>query len=193
MDFTGLAHVDIALSLVTGIALAAAAGFRAFVPLLATGLAIHFGMIDPAPGFAWLGEPVAISALAAATLLEVAAYYIPGVDHLLDVIAAPVALVAGVVVSASVMADIPSWLRWLAAIVAGGGATAAAYSITSLTRAKSGVATGGLGNPLVSTGELLGAAGIAALALLAPLVALVALIWLVVVGVRRLRRHPGAH
>lgn len=189
MSFSGIAEMDIALSLVTGIALAAAAGFRAFVPLLATGLAIHFGVIVPAPGFAWLGEPLAIAALAAATGLEVAAYYVPGVDHALDVIAAPLALLAGIVVAASVMADVPSWLRWLAAIVAGGGATAAAYSITSLTRAKSGAATGGLGNPLVSSGELLGAAVIAALALLAPLVALVALIWLVVAGVRRLRRR----
>ena len=191
MSFTGLEHVDVALSLVMGIALAAAAGFRAFVPLLATGLAIHFGVIDAAPGFAWLGEPLAIAALAAATLLEVVAYYVPGVDHVLDVIAAPVALVAGVVVAASVMADVPGWLRWLAAIVAGGGATAAAYSITSLTRATSGLSTAGLGNPLVSTGELLGAAAIAALALLAPLVALVALIWLVVAGVRRLRRRDA--
>jgi len=189
MSLSGLADVDIALSLVTGIALAAAAGFRAFVPLLATGLAIHFGAIDPAPGFAWLGEPIVLAALAAATVLEVAAYYIPGVDHLLDVIAAPLALAAGVVVAASVMTDVPSWLRWLAAIVAGGGATAAAYSITSLARAKSGAATGGFGNPLVSTAELLGAAGIAALALLAPLVALSLLIWLVVAGVRRLRRR----
>ena len=189
MSLAGLADVDIALSLVMGIALAAAAGFRAFVPLLATGLAIHFGAIDPAPGFAWLGEPIVLAALAAATVLEVAAYYIPGVDHLLDVIAAPLALAAGVVVAASVMTDVPSWLRWLAAIVAGGGATAAAYSITSLARAKSGAATGGFGNPLVSTAELLGAAGIAALALLAPLVALSLLIWLVVAGVRRLRRR----
>lgn len=189
MDFSGIAETDIALSLVTGIALAAAAGFRAFVPLLAAGLAIHFGVIDPAPGFAWLGEPVALTALAAATLLEITAYYLPGVDHVLDVIAAPVALAAGVVVAASVMADVPAWLRWLAAIVAGGGATAAAYSATSLVRAKSGAATGGLANPLVSTGELLGAAGIALLALLAPLLALVALVWLVAAGMRRLRRR----
>lgn len=189
MNFSGLAEMDIALSLVMGIALAAAAGFRAFVPLLAAGLAIHYGVIDPAPGFTWLGEPVAIAALAAASLLEVTAYYVPGVDHVLDVIAAPVALGAGIVVAASVMADLPAWLRWLAAIVAGGGATAAAYSLTSLARAKSGLLSGGLGNPLVSTGELLGAVGIAALALLAPLVALVALTWLAVAGMRRLRRR----
>lgn len=182
--------VYLATSITTGLALAAAAGFRAFVPLLATGLAIHFGAIDPAAGFEWLGQPVTLVALAVATALEVAAYYIPGLDHMLDVVAAPLALAAGVVVAASVMAELPPWLRWLAAIVAGGGATAAAYSLTSLTRAKSGLATGGLGNPLVSTAELGGAILLAVLALLAPVVALAALVWIVVAIVRR-RRRPA--
>lgn len=182
--------VYLATSITTGLALAAAAGFRAFVPLLATGLAIHFGAIDPAAGFEWLGQPVTLVALAVATALEVAAYYIPGLDHMLDVVAAPLALAAGVVVAASVMAELPPWLRWLAAIVAGGGATAAAYSLTSLTRAKSGLATGGLGNPLVSTAELGGAILLAVLALLAPIIALAALVWIVVAIVRR-RRRPA--
>jgi hypothetical protein len=184
--------VDLALSIATGLALAAAAGFRAFVPLLATGLAIHFGVIEPAAGFDWLGQPVTLLALAVATVLEVGAYYIPGVDHALDVVAAPLALAAGVVVAASVMADLPPWLRWLAAVVAGGGATAAAYSLTSLTRAKSGVATGGLANPLVSTAELGGAILVAALALLAPLLAIVALVWIAVALLRRRRRRKLA-
>ena len=47
--------MSVALSVATGIALAAAAGFRAFVPLLAAGLAIRFGYVEAAPGFAWRG------------------------------------------------------------------------------------------------------------------------------------------
>ena len=180
--------IEIALSVVTGIALAAAAGFRVFVPLLATGLAIHYGVLEPAAGFEWLGEPGALAALAAATALEVAAYYLPGIDNLLDVVAAPLALAAGVVVAASVMADLPPWLRWLAAVVAGGGATAAAYSLTSITRAKSSATTAGLGNPIISTGELLGSALLAALALLVPVAALVVVVWIAIVGLRRIRR-----
>jgi len=180
---------DVALSIATGVALAAAAGFRAFVPLLATGLAIHHGLIEPAAGFEWLGEPAALVALGIATALEVAAYYMPGIDNLLDVVAAPLALAAGVVVAASVMADLPGWLRWLAALVAGGGATAASYSVTSLARAKSTAGTGGLANPLLASGELAGAGLLAALALLAPLVALAALAWLAVLAIRRRRRR----
>lgn len=178
--------LDVVLSIATGLGLAAAAGFRVFVPLLATGLAFHFGWVEPASGFDWLGQPVVLAALGVATVLEVAGYYLPGVDHALDVVAAPLALAAGVLVAASVMADLPPWLRWAAAIIAGGGATATTYSLSSLTRAKSAAATASLGNPLVSTGELAGAALLALMALLAPVLALAALLWL---GYRLLRRR----
>lgn len=180
--------MSIGLSIVTGVALAAAAGFRAFVPLLAAGLAIHFGIVEPAAGFAWLGEPVALTALSVATLLEIAAYWIPGLDHALDVTAAPLAIGAGVVVAASVMTDLPDWLRWLAAIVAGGAATTAAYTLTSLGRAKSSALTGGIANPVYATGELIGAVLLAAVALLLPLAALVAVVAVVVLAIRRRRR-----
>lgn len=176
------------LSIMTGIALAAAAGFRAFVPLLAAGLAIHFAIVEPAAGFAWLGEPVTLIALSVATLLEIAAYWMPGVDHALDVIAAPLAIAAGVVVAASVMAELPDWLRWLAAIVAGGTATTAAYTLTSLGRAKSTALTGGIANPVYATGELIGAALIAVLGLVLPLAALAAVAVVVVLAIRRRRR-----
>jgi len=182
METTG-----VLLSIVTGLALAAAAGLRVFVPLLAAGLAFHFGVVEPSAGFEWLGQPLALTALALATALEIAGYYVPGVDHALDVVAAPLALAAGIVAAASVMADLPPWLRWLAAIVAGGGATATTYSLSSLTRAKSAAVTGGLANPVVATGELAGAMMLAALALLAPFVALAALAWLAFVLMRRRR------
>lgn len=181
--------LDILLSIATGLGLAAAAGFRVFVPLLATGLAFHLGWIEPASGFEWLGQPVVLAALGVATALEVAGYYVPGIDHALDVVAAPLALAAGVLVAASVMADLPPWLRWAAAIIAGGGATATTYSLSSLTRAKSAAATGGLGNPVVSTAELAGSAVLALLALLAPVIAIGALLWL---GFRLLRKRRSA-
>lgn len=184
--------LDVVLSIATGLGLAAAAGFRVFVPLLATGLAFHFGVIEPTAGFEWLGQPIALVALGVATALEIGGYYIPGIDHALDVAAAPLALAAGVLVAASVMADVPPWLRWAAAIIAGGSATATTYSLTSLTRAKSAAATAGLGNPLVSTGELVGSALLAALALLAPVVALLALGWLAFVVIRRRRDKRAA-
>ena len=78
--------------------------------------------------------------------------------------------------------------------VAGGGAAGLTQSVSSLLRAKSTLTTGGLGNAVVSTGELGGALLVSLLALLAPLAAValvVAFCWLAVRFVRRLfRRMP---
>ncbi|MGE0030633.1 MAG: DUF4126 domain-containing protein [Steroidobacteraceae bacterium] len=181
--------MSVALSVATGIALAAAAGFRAFVPLLAAGLAIHFGYVEAAPGFAWLGEPIVLIALAIATLTEIAAYYIPGLDHVLDVIGSPVAVAAGIVVAASVMVGLPDWLRWFAAIGLGGAVTTTGHALTAIGRAKTGAVSGGLGNPVFATGELAGSLLLATFALLLPFIALVLVIAIIAIVVQRRRRR----
>jgi hypothetical protein len=181
--------VSVALSVAAGLALAAAAGFRAFVPLLAAGLAMQYGLLEPAPGFAWLGDPVVLVALATATLVEVAAYYLPGLDHLLDAVAAPVAIAAGIVAAAGVMVGLPDWLRWLAAIAGGGALAGALHAANAFGRAKTGAATAGAGNPLYATGELAGAASIAALAVLLPVLALAAIVLAAFLLLRRSRRR----
>ena len=181
--------MNIALSVATGLALAAAAGFRAFVPLFAAGLAIHFGYVEAAPGFAWLGEPLVLLALGIATLTEIAAYYIPGVDHVLDLAGAPVAIAAGIIAAAGVMVGLPDWLRWLTAIGAGGVITTGGHVLSALGRAKSGAATGGFGNAVFATGELAGSLLLAALAFLLPIFAVLAALVLAVILVRRRRRR----
>ncbi|MGH8249655.1 MAG: DUF4126 domain-containing protein [Steroidobacteraceae bacterium] len=181
--------MNAALSVAAGLALAAAAGFRAFVPLLAAGLAIHYGYIEAAPGFDWLGEPLVLAALAVATLAEIAAYYIPGVDHVLDVVAGPVAIAAGIVAAAGVMVGLPEWLRWLAAIGGGGAITTAGHALSALGRAKTGAVSGGLGNPVYATGELAGSLLIATFAVLLPVIALVIVIAIVAIIVQRRRRR----
>jgi len=177
------------LAVATGIALAAAAGFRAFVPLLAAGLAIHFGYVEPARGFDWLGEPIVLVALSLATLTEIAAYYVPGVDHVLDLIGAPVAVAAGMVAAAGVMAGLPEWLRWLAAIGAGGTVATAGHALNAMGRAKTGAVSGGLGNPVYSTAELAAAALLSVLAFLLPLIAVVAVVALGAWALQRRRRR----
>ena len=107
-----------------------------------------------------------------ATAVEIAAYYVPWLDHVLDVVAAPAATAAGAVVAASLFTDLPPFLRWTLAVVAGGGAAGAVHGATSLTRLKSTAFTAGLGNPVVATAELAGAAATSALALAAPAAAL---------------------
>lgn len=181
--------MSVALSIATGIALAAAAGFRAFVPLLAAGLAIHYGYVEAAPGFSWLGEPVVLVALAFATVTEIAAYYIPGVDHVLDVIGAPVAVAAGIVVAAGVMVGLPDWVRWFAAIGIGGAVTTTGHALTAIGRAKTGAISGGFGNPLFATGELAGSLLLATFALLLPFIAVAVAVAVAAYLVQRRRRR----
>jgi hypothetical protein len=181
--------VSVLLSVATGLALAAAAGFRAFVPLLAAGLAIHFGYVEAAPGFDWLGEPIVLVALSVATLTEITAYYVPGVDHVLDLIAAPVAVAAGIVAAAGVIVGLPDWLRWFTAIGAGGAVAAAGHALNAVGRAKTGLASGGLGNPVYSTAELAGSVALASLAFLLPIIAVVAVAAIVAWLLQRRRRR----
>lgn len=81
--------------------------------------AAYSGHLPLADSFAWLGTPSALIMLGVAALVEVLAYYVPGVDNLLDTLATPAALVAGTVVSAAVMTDVPPMVKWTAAVIAG--------------------------------------------------------------------------
>lgn len=180
------------LSIGVGLALAAAAGFRVFVPLLALSLAAREGMINLSPSFAWLATTPATIALATAMVLEIAAYYVPFFDNALDALAAPVAVLAGVIASASVITDLPPWLHYSIAILGAGGAAGAVHASTSLLRLKSSASTAGFGNPILATLELAGSVLIAVLALLAPVIALIAVIAIVIVVARRLSRRRSA-
>jgi hypothetical protein len=185
-----MSSFDIALSIALGIGLAAAVGFRVFLPLLVASVAAYTGHLQLSDSFAWLGSLSAMTMLGVAAIVEVLAYYIPAVDNLLDTITTPVALIAGTLLSAAVMVDLPPIVKWTTAIIAGGGAAGLTQGVTALLRAKSTALTGGLGNPVVATAELGGALLLSALALIAPFIALAAVaafLWLAVRTVRRLR------
>jgi hypothetical protein len=163
------------LSICVGIGLAAACGFRVFVPLLVVSIAALSGHLTLAEAFQWIGTYPALVAFSVATALEIAGYYIPWVDHLLDTVATPAAIVAGTIVSASMFTDLSPFLRWTLAIIGGGGVAGLVQGGTAVMRAASTATTGGLGNPLVATGELALSVVTSALAVLAPVLSIVAL------------------
>jgi hypothetical protein len=183
-----LSESGIVISIALGVGLAAAVGFRVFLPLLVMSGAAYTGHLTLSDSFAWLGTPTALAMLSAAAIAEILAYYVPGVDNLLDAIATPAALVAGTIAAAAVMTDLPPIVKWTTAVIAGGGAAGLTQSVTSLLRAKSTVMTGGLGNTAVSTSELGGALFISLLALLAPLAALAIVVAFCLLAVRFVRR-----
>lgn len=161
------------MSIIVGVGLAAASGFRIFVPLLVMSAASLSGQLTLASELDWIATYPALIAFAAATVLEVGAYYVPWLDNMLDSIATPAAVVAGSVMMGAVMTDMDPFLKWSLAIVAGGGTAGAVQGVTVLARGTSSVTTGGLGNPLVSSAEAGGSVATAGLAIFLPIVALV--------------------
>jgi Domain of unknown function (DUF4126) len=190
-----MSDLDLALSIALGVGLAAATGFRVFLPMLVVSAAAYTGHLPLSENFAWLGTPSALMMLGVAALVEILAYYIPGVDNLLDTLATPAAVVAGTLVSAAVITDLPPMLKWTTAIIAGGGVAGLTQGVTALLRAKSTVLTAGVGNPVIATAELGGSLLVSLLALAAPLIALlvvIVLLWLAMRLIRRIARSASS-
>jgi hypothetical protein len=179
---------DVALSIVLGIGLAAATGLRVFLPMLIVSGAAYSGHLPLSDNFAWLGTPSALTMLSVATIVEILAYCIPGVDNLLDALATPAAFIAGTIISAAVMTDLPPMVKWTAAVIAGGGIAGLTQGVTATLRANSTIWTGGLGNLFLSVAELAGALVISLLALAAPVAAVALVILFLWLAIRLLRR-----
>jgi len=163
--------MEMFLDVCVGIGLAAACGFRVFVPLLIASVAALSGHLHLSESFQWIGTYPALVAFSVATVLEICGYYIPWVDHMLDTIATPAAVLAGTLVSASMFTDMSPWLRWTLAVIAGGGAAGLVQGGTVVTRALSTSTSGGLSNPVVSTVELGMSLLLSVLAIVVPVLA----------------------
>jgi cellobiose-specific phosphotransferase system component IIC len=186
--------VDGLFAVLVGLGLAAAAGFRVFVPLLAVGAAARFELLPLTDGFAWMASDAALITFGAATALEIAAYFVPWVDNLLDTLATPAAVLAGVVLTAAVMTDFDPAVRWTLAVVAGGGTAGVFQGLTAGTRGISSLATGGVTNFVVALLEAVASTLLAALAILVPVAAALVIAVLLALVARRtlFRRHPAS-
>lgn len=172
------------LSLFLGVGLAAASGFRIFLPLfvlsLATKLTGNYIQIDES--LAWVGSWPALITLGVAMIVEIGAYYVPFIDNMLDTISVPLATVAGTFAVGATLADMNEVATWALAIIAGGGTAAAISSTTATARAVSTTTTGGVGNFLVNTGETIGSLFLSITAIvIAPLAFLIAVILIIAV------------
>jgi len=169
--------LDTLLGLIVGVGLSAAGGFRVFVPLLGLSIASITGYLNLASGFEWIGTWPAVISFATATILEITAYFIPWFDNLLDTITGPAAVIAGTIMTASVLTDIPPFLKWLLAIIAGGGTSGIIHFGTATLRGTSTATTAGFGNFLISSFELIGSIVTTFFAVVLPLLGLVIVVW----------------
>ena len=116
--FSGL----VAISL--GLGLAAASGFRVFLPPMLLSGAINVGLIEASGQLALLDGWGAFSVLLIAVVLEIGSYLIPWLDNLLDVVATPTAVLAGVGLMGSVIGaetDYDPIVQWAIAAIGGAG------------------------------------------------------------------------
>jgi hypothetical protein len=173
------------------LALAAAAGLRAWLPLLVAGVVARLGVADLGPSFAWLASWPALSLLGVATAIEIAGDKIPVVDHALDAVGTVIRPLTGTVAAAAALVHVNDPLIALVlGLVVGAPAALAPHVAKSTLRGVSTGTTAGLANPLLSLLEDALSLFIAVLAFLVPLLALlfiVAGVWLTWRWLRRRR------
>jgi hypothetical protein len=180
--------LSVMLSIALGVGLSAAAGFRVFVPFLVVSVAALTGNLDLGGGWSWIGTYPALAVFAVASVTEVLAYYIPWLDNLLDTIATPAAVVAGIVLTSAVITDLSPLLTWTLAIIAGGGTAAVVQTGTVVIRGLSSTTTGGLGNFVIASGEVVGSILTSIFAILVPVLVFILVLILLFIIIRQLRR-----
>jgi hypothetical protein len=184
-----LFNLDTLISLMLGISLSAATGFRVFVPLLIMSAAAVLGHVDLPADFDWIESDQALILFAVASLLEIVGYYIPWLDHTLDIVSTPAAIIAGTIVTASAAPDAMNPLvQWTTALLAGGGAAGLTKGMNNILRVISTAISGGLTNPVIATIELTLAVVLAVLAITAPVVAIVLVIGLWTFAIQKIRK-----
>lgn len=182
-------YAVLVFGVITGVALSAVAGVRIFLPFLVAGVAVKLGVIQVANDFGWISSWPALAVFATAALTEVLAYYIPVIDHALDVLGSPAAIVAGSLLTASMVVGMDEWLRWSLAIIAGGGIAGTLHVGKTLVRGTSTITTAGLANPLLATGEMLGSTVAAIAAIWIPVVVVAVAVILMLLMVRAVIRR----
>ncbi len=180
-----------------GISLAAASGFRVFLPPFLLSLAARFDivwfleidLVDTQ--FEFFTSTLAIAILGIATVAEFAGFYVPWIDNALDTVATPASILAGVAMTAIVLEGTAPIIQWAVAIVAGGGVAATIQSATVVTRSLSSTFTFGLGNSAVATGENVASVALTLIAILIPFISAFVVILLVALLVKMKRRSEA--
>jgi hypothetical protein len=175
-------NADTFTAIALGIALSAAAGFRIFIPLLGASIASMTHWIQLPPEMSWMGSWPALICFGTAAIAEMAAYYIPFIDNLLDVISTPTAVAAGTLLAYSIFpaGQNEALVKWVLAFIGGGGSAGILQAGTGLLRLFSTKTTAGTGNAVVASGENAAALVSVSLSFVIPII--VASILLFIIG-----------
>jgi hypothetical protein len=181
-------NINVLIEFLLAISLSAASGFRIFVPFLIMSGAAVLGHVDLPTQFDWVETPQALGLFASALILEMIGYSIPWFDHVLDIVATPIAMLAGTLLTGTIAPDMEPLVKWTLAIAAGGGTAGLTKILTNLLRGTSTALTGGLTNPLYALLEVAIAIALSVLAIAAPIAAGVVVLGLIGFGLYRVGR-----
>ena len=109
----------VAIAAFMGVSLAAASGFRVFLPPFLLALSVRSGVVDIeliGTQFEFFTSTPAIIILGIAMIAEFSAYYVPLVDNLLDTLATPAAVVAGIGMTAISLEGSDPIIQWAVAL-----------------------------------------------------------------------------
>lgn len=185
-----LLSVDLLQSLALGVALAACAGLRAWLPMFAVGLSVRFGVLPLGDSFRFLGSNAALTVFVIATLIEIAGDKIPVVDHALDALSTFLKPVAGMVLAASVLWTVDDPIVALAlGVMVGAPASLVPHTAKATLRGVLSPITLGLAAPVLSIIEDVLAFGLVSLAILAPFVVAAGFVLFAIVTGKFLRKR----
>jgi len=154
-----------------GIGLAASVGLRVFLPILIVSIFAYTGNLTLSTYFTWLGYLPVMILLILISALEILAYYIAWLDNYLDAIEHPLSIIAGILITGAVITDFNPYLKWLMALLIGGGVAGMINAATSMIRLKTSAETGGKKNFIVSSIEAAAAIVLSIISILQPFVA----------------------
>tara|TARA_Y100000766_G_scaffold176125_1_gene151268 strand:- start:241 stop:822 length:582 start_codon:yes stop_codon:yes gene_type:complete len=178
--------------------LSAACGFRIFIPPLTYGLLYKANLVQFGESWKWIDSDWVIAVLVLAALFEIIGTFIPWLDNLLDVLATPTAIIAGISLSAVSLSEIDPGLKWILSVMSGVLITGGFQLTTVSLRGFSSVLSGGLINPIISFVENFISLGISISIILFPLFGIFIVIFialllrniLIRLKRRRLRNYP---
>lgn len=174
-----------------GIALAATAGLRVFMPFVFVGAMARYAHTAAPAMLSWTATDAGFLLLLVAMLLEILADKIPVVDNVLDAAASFLKPAAGFFLPVAMLYHFSPMSAWVLGIAAGAPLAFGVYATKAGTRAMSTAATVGTANPIISILEDVWAIAILVFTAIAPIVAALLVVLLVVLVVRaasRMRR-----
>ncbi len=167
------------MSVLLGICLSAAAGFRIFIPFLVLSVTSYLGWIDYGSAASWLVSLPFLIGFGFVAAMEIAIYYNPWIDNMLDLISTPLSFFAGVILMLSVMPDINFILKCVIGIVCGGGTALNIRLLSLKARALSSFFITGIGNRIITTIETVSSVIISILAIYTPFAAVILVCFIV--------------